>query len=77
MVIVNILLNSVSCPYILFMVIVLLAPIISSSHIFPKGLSYFVSCFGGIEGRDGMVKSEGPPISPAVALLFSFLCLLF
>ena len=76
MVIVNFLHYSVSRPSILFMGLVLLAPLLTSSHIVTQCCSYLVSCFGEIAGCAGMVKSVGPPTSTTVALQFIFLCLL-
>ena len=72
-VIVNFLHYSVSRPSILFAGLVLLAPFLASSHIFPKGCSYLVSCLGEIAVCAGMVRSAGPHMSPAVALRFSVL----
>ena len=72
-VIVNFLHYSVSRPSILFAGVVLLTPLLASSHIVPKGCSYLVSCLGEIAGCAGMVQSAGSPMSPAVALQFSIL----
>ena len=70
---VNFLHYSVSCPSILFAGLVLLTPLLASSHLVPKGCSYLVSCLGGIPGCAGMVQSAGYPMSPAVALQISIL----
>ena len=76
MVIVNFLHYSISSPPILFTGLVLLVPLLASSYLVTKDLSYLVSCFGEIAGCASMVKSTGPPTSPSVALRFSFLCFL-
>ena len=70
MVIVNFLHCSISRPFILFVVLVLLEQIIASSHLVSKGCSYLVSCLGEIAGCAGMVQSAGSPMIPAVALRF-------
>ena len=67
-VIVNFLQYSVSRPSIIFAGLVLLAPLIASSHLAPKGFSYLVFCLGEIAGFAGIVQSAGSPMSPAVAL---------
>ena len=72
-VIVNFLHYSVSRPSILFAGLLLLAPLLASSHLVPKGCSYLVSCLGEISCCAGMVQSAGSPMSPAVALRFSIL----
>ena len=72
-VIVNFIHYSVSCHSILFTGLVLLVPLLASSHLVPKGFSYLVSCLGEITGCAGMVQSAGSPMSPAVALRFSIL----
>ena len=46
------------------MELLLLAPLLDSSHIVPKRCSYLVSCFGNIEGCAGIIKYAGPPMSP-------------
>ena len=53
--------------------LVLLTPLLASSHLVLKGCSYLVSCLGEIAGCDGMVQSVGSTMSPAVALRFSIL----
>ena len=75
-VIVNFLRYSVSHPSILLLGLVFLAPLLASSHIFPKGCSYLVSCIGEIVGCAGMVQYAGPTMSPEVALLFVILSFL-
>ena len=76
MVIVNFLHYSVSRPSILFVGLVLFAPIITSPHIVPKLFSQLVYCFGEIACYTVMVKSTGPHMIPSVELGFSFLCFL-
>ena len=71
LVIVNFLHYSVSRPSILFAGLVLLAPLLISSHLVPNGCSYLVSYLGEIAGCAGMVQSSGSPVSPSVVLLFS------
>ena len=73
-VIVNFLHYSVSHPSILFVGLFLLAPLLASSHLVPKGCSYLVSCYGEIVGFNVMVQSEGFTMSPAVSLQFRILC---
>ena len=58
------------------MVLVLLAPLLASSHLVPKGFSYLVSCLWEIAGFSGMVQSAGSHISLAVSILFSILVFL-
>ena len=70
MVIVHTLLDSVSCTSILFMGLVLLVPLIASSHIFIQGWSYLVSCIWVSAGWAGTVNTAGPPMSLVVALWF-------
>ena len=72
-IIVNGLHYSISRPSILFVGLVILTPLLASSHIVPKCCCYFVSCLGAIIDCAGMVQSEGSPMSPAVALRFSIL----
>ena len=79
-VIVNFLHYSVSRPSILFAGLVLLAPLLASCHIFPKGCSFSVYYLGEIAGCTGMFQSVGSLMSPALALRFSipvFALLLF
>ena len=75
MFIVNILLNSVSSPSVLFLVLVLLVPLLDSSHIFLQGCSYLVSCLWVSSRCVGMVKTAGPPLSTAVSLQKRLPCL--
>ena len=63
----------VSCPSILFLGLVLLTPIIASSHLVTKDCYYLVSCLGKVAVCAGMVQSAGSTMSPAVALRFSIL----
>ena len=63
----------VSCPSILFAVLVLLVPLLYLSHIIPKGCSHLGSCLGEIAGYAGMVHSAVSPMSTAVAIRFSIL----
>ena len=76
MFIVNLLHYSFSLPSTLFMGLILVEKLLAFSHIDPKSFSSLVSFFWEIVGCAGMVKSAGPTMSPAVELLFSFLCLL-
>ena len=47
------------------------------THIlFPKVDPTWCPVLGVIAGCTGVVKSVGPPMSPSVALKFSFLCIL-
>ena len=74
MVVIVIFINySVSRPSILFVGLVLLAPLLDSSHLVTKGFSYLVSYLGEIAGCAGVVQSAAPPTSPEVALRFSTL----
>ena len=75
-VIVNFLHYSVFRLSIIFVGLVLLAPLLASSHLVPKGCSYLVYCLGEIAGCAGMVQSAGYSMSPAVALRFSILVFL-
>ena len=76
-IVVNFIHYSVSRTPILFEDLVLLAPLLSFSHLIPKDWSYLVSCLGAIAGCAGMVQSAGSPMSSAVELLFSILGFLY
>ena len=76
-VIVHFLHYGVSRPSILFVGLFLLAPLLASSHIFPKCFSHLVSCLGEIVGCAVMVQSAGSPMSPEVSLQFSILGFLY
>ena len=72
-VIVNFMHYSVSRPSILFMGLVLLAPLLASSHLVPNGCSYLVACLGQMSGCVGMVQSTGSSMSTSAALQFIIL----
>ena len=48
--------------------LVLLVPLLTSSHLVLQGFSYLVSCIWVLAGWAVMVKTAGPPMIPEVDL---------
>ena len=69
--------NFVHCsdyrPSVLFVGLVLIAPLLAKYYLFLKVCHYLVSCLGEMLGCAGMVQYAGPTMSQAVALRFSIL----